>query len=157
MPDPIGDFIREEAVVDMINLFKDVDQKICLDFALGTDIKTIFSEEEKETPILKHLASGFRATAQISLVSNLKRAIAEMLKSEIEDEQYIAQKLMIAAPAFLFGINANMDIDFDDFEEIADHPMAAPAMATFEQLFEGLMEDAPESFLTKKMDLSELD
>jgi hypothetical protein len=63
MPDPIGDFIREEAVVDMINLFKDVDQKICLDFALGTDIKTIFSEEEKETPILKHLASGFRATA----------------------------------------------------------------------------------------------
>jgi len=39
---------------------------------------------------------------------------------------------MIAAPAFIFGINADMDIEFDDFEEIADHPMAAPAMATFE-------------------------
>jgi len=40
--------------------------------------------------------------------------------------------MMIAAPAFIFGINADMDIEFDDFEEIADHPMAAPAMATFE-------------------------
>ena len=62
---------------------------------------------------------------------------------------------MIAAPAFLFGINANMDIAFDDFEEIAEHPMAGPAMATFEQLFEGLMEDAPEAFLNKKFDLSD--
>jgi hypothetical protein len=40
--------------------------------------------------------------------------------------------MMIAAPAFIFGINADMDIEFDDFEEIAEHPMAAPAMATFE-------------------------
>jgi len=61
---------------------------------------------------------------------------------------------MMFAPAFLFGINANVDIEFDDFEEIAEHPMAAPAMATFEQLFEGLLEDAPDSFLEKKLDLS---
>jgi len=62
---------------------------------------------------------------------------------------------MMAAPAFIFGINGSIGIDFDDFEDIAEHPMAAPAMATFEQLFEGLMEDAPDSFLNKKMDLSE--
>ena len=63
--------------------------------------------------------------------------------------------MMMAAPAFIFGINGSIGIDFDDFEDIAEHPMAAPAMATFEQLFEGLMEDAPDSFLNKKMDLSE--
>ena len=62
--------------------------------------------------------------------------------------------MMMAAPAFIFGISGNVGIEFDDFEEIAEHPMAAPAMATFEQLFEGLMEGAPDSFLNKKMDLS---
>ena len=77
-----------------------------------------------------------------------------MLKSDVEDEVAIAQKMMLVAPAFIFGINANMNIEFDDFEEIAEHPMAAPVMATFEQLFEGMLEDAPESFMGKKMDLT---
>jgi len=63
--------------------------------------------------------------------------------------------MMMGAPAFIFGINGNMDIEFDDFEEIAEHPMAAPAMATFEQLFEGLLEDTPDSYMTKKLDLTE--
>jgi len=55
-----------------------------------------------------------------------------MLKSDNGEEQEIGQKLMLIAPAFIFGINANMNIEFDDFEEVAEHPMAAPAMATFE-------------------------
>ena len=63
-----------------------------------------------------------------------------MLKSDDNKEQAMAQKLMLVAPAFIFGINANIDIEFDDFEEIAEHPMAAPAMATFVQLFEGMLE-----------------
>jgi hypothetical protein len=104
--------------------------------------------------LLKHLAKGFRVSSQVSLISNLKKAISEMLKSEDEGEQQLAQQLMLAAPAFIFGINANMNIEFDDFEEIAEHPMAAPAMATFEQLFEGMMEEAPDAFLGKKLDLS---
>jgi hypothetical protein len=62
----------------------------------------------------------------------LKKAISEMLKSENEEEQQIAQTMMMAAPVFIFGINGNIGIKFDDFEEIAEHPMAAPAMATFE-------------------------
>ena len=61
---------------------------------------------------------------------------------------------MIAAPAFLLGIKANMDIEFDDFEEIEEHPMAGPAMATFEQLFEGFLKAGPDEFLNKKFDLS---
>jgi len=112
------------------------------------------SEEEKETPLLKHLAKGFKFSSEVTLVSNLKKAISELLKSDNEEEQEIGQKMMMVAPAFIFGINANMDIEFDDFEEIAEHPMAAPAMATFEQLFEGLLEDAPAEFLEKKLDLS---
>jgi len=105
--------------------------------------------------LLKHLAKGFRFSSQVTLVSNLKKAISELLKSEDEEEQMIGQQIMLIAPAFLFGITGNVAVEFEDFEEIAEHPMAAPAMATFEQLFEGLLEDAPDSFLEKKLDLSE--
>ncbi len=77
-----------------------------------------------------------------------------MLKSQQHGEQQLAQKLLLGAASLFFGINANLKIVFDDFEEIAEHPMAAPAMATFDQLFEGMLEDAPDSFLTKKLDLS---
>jgi hypothetical protein len=41
-------------------------------------------------------------------------------------------KLMMIVPAFVFGITGKLNIEFDDFEDIAEHPMAAPAMATFE-------------------------
>ena len=135
-------------------MFREVDQNISFQIALGTDVKSVLSEEEKETPLIKHLAKGFKVSSQITLVSNLKKAIAEMLKSDSEEEQEVGQQLMMIAPAFIFGINANMNIEFDDFEEVAEHPMAAPAMATFEQLFEGLLEDSPDSFLNKKLDLS---
>lgn len=135
-------------------MFREIDQNISFQIALGTDIKSILSEEEKETPLIKHLAKGFKVSSQISLVSNLKKAIAEMLKSDNSEEQEVGQKLMMIAPAFIFGINANMNIEFDDFEEVAEHPMAAPAMATFEQLFEGLFEETPDAFWNKKLDLS---
>ena len=136
-------------------MFKEISQNIRIQVALGADLKSILSEEEKETPLLKHLSKGFKVSSQVTLVSNLKKAISEMLKSDIEEEQELGQMLMMGAPAFIFGINANVNIDFDDFEEVAEHPMAAPAMATFEQLFEGLMEEGPDSFINKKLDLSE--
>jgi len=46
-----------------------------------------------------------------------------------------------------------MDLDFDDFEEIEEHPMAAPALATFEQLFEGMMEQSPSDIANKSLSL----
>ena len=55
----------------------------------------------------------------------------------------------MGAPAMLFQLNGNVQLDFDDFEEIEEHPMAAPILATFEQLFEGAFEVAPSEISTK--------
>jgi hypothetical protein len=38
-------------------------------------------------------------------------------------------------PAFLFSINAKVDVKFNDFDDIADHPKAGPFMVAFEALF----------------------
>ena len=73
----------------------------------------------------------------------------ELLKSEDEGDQRVGQSLLVVAPLFLVQLNGNMALEFDDFDDIAEQPMAAPAMATFEQLFEGFMEGDPSSFLEK--------
>ena len=62
------------------------------------------------------------------------------------------QKLMMIVPAFVFGINGKVDIEFDDFEEISEHPMAAPAMATFSEFFQNLTSNTPDSWINKKID-----
>lgn len=50
---------------------------------------------------------------------------------------------MMAAPIAMMQFTGSVNIEFDSFEEIEEHPMAAPAMATFEQLFEGFAESTP--------------
>jgi len=42
---------------------------------------------------------------------------------------------MMAAPATMLSVNANIDLTFDDFDEVLEHPMAGPAQANFDQLF----------------------
>lgn len=42
----------------------------------------------------------------------------------------------MVAPALMLQLNANVDLEFDDFEEIENHPMAQAFMVTFDQLLE---------------------
>ena len=64
---------------------------------------------------------------------------------------------MMGAPALLFSLNGNLRLDFDDFEEIEEHPMAAPLLATFSQLFEGVMETSPSDYDNKLLNFNQID
>ena len=48
---------------------------------------------------------------------------------------------MMLAPAFLIQVNANLNIVFDDEDEVMNHPMAAPFLASGTQLLEGAIGD----------------
>ena len=60
-----------------------------------------------------------------------------MLKSEDRKERDIGMTILKLVPSFLFSINAKVDLKFEDedFGEIAKHPMAAPVLESFEDLF----------------------
>ena len=62
----------------------------------------------------------------------------------------------MASPLLLFTLNGNVDLDFDDFEDIEEHPMAAPALATFGDLFEGFMETSIEEIQNGKISLDDI-
>ena len=63
----------------------------------------------------------------------------------------------MGAPTLLFSLTGNVDLTFDDYEEIEEHPMAAPMLATFEQLFEGMMEQSPSDLSNKVLSFEKLD
>jgi len=59
---------------------------------------------------------------------------------------------MMIAPATMLTLNGKLDFDFEDMEEIENHPMAAPLMMTFEQLFEGALGSNPNEALKNELD-----
>lgn len=116
---------------------------------LGTSIEEIMSSQE---PIAKSLAKGFKFTHTQCLIGNLKKVFLELSKSENEEHQMMISQAMIAAPLTMLQLNANLNIQFDDFEEIEEHPMAAPFLANFGQLFEGACDQPWEGFMDLKLD-----
>jgi hypothetical protein len=111
---------------------------------LGTSIEEIMSSQE---PIAKSLAKGFKFTHTQCLIANMKKVFMELSKSENESHQMMIQQAMIAAPLTMLQLNANLNIQFDDFEEIENHPMAAPFLASFDQLFEGVFDQPWNEFM----------
>ena len=47
----------------------------------------------------------------------------------------------------MVGVSGEIDIEFDDFDEIKEHPMAAPALVNFSDLWEGMNGNSKEELL----------
>lgn len=136
---------------EMKDVLANVDQHLSTELKLGASVKDILESDE---PLVKHLMKGFKVETKLHVISNFKNAIFEVLKSD--EQQAIAMMLMMFAPIAMLQLNAKIDIQFDDFSEIEDHPMAAPAMATFEQLFEGLAEATPQDAKKRKFNVDSI-
>lgn len=111
-------------------------QHLYLSAELGTSIDEIMASEE---PMLKSLAKGFKVTHTQCLIGNMKKLLLELSKTEDETKKMFAMQALMVAPLTMLQMNANLNITFDDFEEIESHDMAQPFLATFNQLFEGPM------------------
>jgi len=60
------------------------------------------------------------------------------------------------SPAFMFGVSGNLDVTYDDFDELKEHPLAAAAMVNFTDLFESMAGRSKEdvaAMLSKKDEL----
>lgn len=54
---------------------------------------------------------------------------------------------MFASPFILLTLNGNIDLSFEDYEEVKDLPMMEPFLANFNQLFEGALGQDIETLL----------
>ena len=109
-------------------------QHMHFDIDLGTSVEEIMASNDS---LLKLLNQGFRVQKSLCLISNFKRVLMEFSKTDDEAIQIMAMTALMIAPITMLQFNANLNIEFDDFSEIEEHPMAQPFLATFGQLFEG--------------------
>ena len=54
---------------------------------------------------------------------------------------------MMIGPMFMLGLNGNVNFKFEDFDDLRENPVAAPFMASFADLFEGMIGKPPGEFL----------
>lgn len=144
-------WIRNKApmIPEFVPILNHAGTHVHLTAELGTSLEKLMSSDE---PLMKSLSNGFRVEAKSCMISNMKRVFMEMGKSE-EHMEKIGPAMMIA-PGFMLALNGKVNIKFNDFEEVEQHPMAAPLMATFEQLFEGMTGKTPSEFKEQKFDVS---
>lgn len=105
----------------------EVDQNVKMKFSVGASYKEVLESNE---PILKHLSKGFELKIQTALVQNWKQEIVDMINNET------ARKVL---PTILeLAFDADIDIQFDDFEDLRENPMLQPLMASLPDLFESI-------------------
>lgn len=104
----IPDIIREA--------LKDVDQYFKIKMVSGIDGEELLTVEK---PLVEHLMKGFKNEYEFVFLKNLKKVAMEAIK-----DSSLAEFLKVMGPAFALTSNSSVDLTFDDFEEIREHPMA---------------------------------
>ena len=68
---------------EVLKIFENNDQKLKLELDLGVSLTDILNSGE---PILKNIVHGFGARASIHYISNVKKALLELLKDNSESD-----------------------------------------------------------------------
>jgi hypothetical protein len=130
---PIG---KAKVPEDILGVLNKAGQHLNFYFALGTSVEEIL--ESKESITMSLLKDGFKASTSQCLVSYFNRVLVELTKTEDEKINGALMAVGMFSPALMLSINANVDLEFEDFDEILNHPMAQPMLVAFEQIFEQL-------------------
>jgi hypothetical protein len=89
-----------------------------LDF--GTRLKDIVLNEK---PLFDVIENGAKASLKLTLVSNIRSAVMEILKNHEEMPRKISTALMSMIPLAMCQLNGEIDVTFSDFDEVRNHPM----------------------------------
>lgn len=78
---------------------------------------------------------GFRFTWELVFLKNLKKVLLE----EVKNQKYssLGEFLDMMGPAFALTSNSSVDLMFDDFDEIREHPHADNFLLSLDQIIQG--------------------
>ena len=103
-----------------------IEQNLHWTVELGTSIDEVMNSGKS---LLECAHKGFRFEHKHCMISNFKEVFPHVLEDE---NQRILHILMKIAPVVtLLTLDGKVLIELEDFDEIADHPMAQPAMMSF--------------------------
>lgn len=96
--------------------------------ALGTSVKDIV---ESENSLLQELCKGFSFQAKLTFVKALKTLVFNLMKDSETMDSELAPFLMGISPFILLTLNGEIDLKFEDFDDVKELPMMEPLLANF--------------------------
>jgi hypothetical protein len=82
-----------------------------------------------DKPLSEYYFKGFSYTAKATWI----KKVADILKKHPNEE--IAQAAVMGSPAFGLSSNSSIDLDYDDLDELKEHPVLGQFVGlTFKQL-----------------------
>ena len=115
----------------------------------GVDAEEVLSSDK---PLLEHLTKGFKVEYELVFLKNLKKALLEEVK-----DPGIQHVLKMMGPAFALSSNSSVDLTFDDFDEVREHPMADHFLVSLAQIIEGAFGKSIDQAMKYKPDFSSVD
>jgi len=102
---------------------------------LGIDAEELLTSEK---PILEQAMKGFSVNAEFAFLKNIKKAIQK--EFEGSGNSKITDILGMTGPAFGFSSNTSLELEYEDFDEIKEHPMAGQLLMSMDQLTTGMLQ-----------------
>ena len=86
----------------------------------------------------------------------MKKVIATLLKdNQLSTKSHSRLKILLLS--FLLKINGKVQVNFDDFDDVKDHPLMEPFMHSFQDVFEQHVGDTPDNSITNKISAQDSD
>lgn len=123
---------------ELLEVFKKVNQNVNVKVELGAGLDDLLKDE---VPLIKHAEKGIKISAAIQLITNIKDTILHVLRGEdgeSDDGSDKIQILKMIAPIFMMQLSGSVDVQFQDFAELVNHPLAAPLQTNLESLIQGM-------------------
>lgn len=96
---------------------------------MGVDADQIMNNSEKT--LVEHGLNGFKVELSLSHLKHLKKALMKVFG---EQENKLSMFLQMGGPGFMFGSESSVKLQFDDLEELQQHPLASNLMIEFHAL-----------------------
>jgi hypothetical protein len=128
---------------------RDIDQHFRAKAVLGVDAEEVLSSDK---PLLEHLSKGFKVEYELVFLRNLKKALIEGVKDE--GLQHVLKQM---GPAFALSSNSSVDLTFDDFDEVREHPYANQMLVSLGQIIEGAFGKSIDEALKYRPDFARVD
>ena len=88
-----------------------------------------------EKTLIEHALKGIKVQVTISHLKHLKNALMKFFS---EQESNLSMMLQMGGPGFMFGSDTSINLQFDDIEELQQHPLASNLMIEFHALIDQL-------------------
>lgn len=121
---------------DLKDGLKDIDQYVKVRAVLGVDAEELLTSDKS---LVEQAMKGFSFSAELVFLKNLKKALMKGFEDGSGPLEELKGMLQMGGPAFAFSSNTSVELTFDDFEELKEHPMGGQLLLSLDQLTTGML------------------